>query len=183
MAAILLLLLVVVRETLRVLCIVELELASSDLLPSRTRPWLGSASLHRDLWSSCRPVWPHTANSEHLSRLPDQVERWSHGQTVETTLVRLRPCTALPAVLPRQDREERRRRLHLVPNYPRRVCRPWAAVTQSASRVHVLRQDRRTTAVSYRADTGNNAHMDRCNIHRSRGLSAIRLTRSSCCWR
>ena len=185
MAAILSLLLLwlLLGETLRVLCIVEFELASPHVLPAGTRPWRGSASFHRDLWSSCRPVWSRTANSEHLSWLPDQVERWRHGQTVETTLVRARPCTALPAVLPRPDGEERRRCLHLVPNDPRRVCRPRAAVAQSASRVHVLCQDSRTTAVSYRPDAGNDAHMDRCNIHRRRGLSAIRLTRSTCCWR
>jgi len=154
------------------------ERASSDVLPAGARPSLWSASFHRVVRSSSRPVWAHLADDEHMSRLPVQTERRRHGQTVETTLVRVRPCRALPALLLRQDREASWRRLHLVPDDPGRVRRPRATVTQPAPRVHVLRQDGRTSAVSHRAVARDDANMDRRDLHRRRGIPTV-LRRTS----
>jgi len=158
-----------------VTCILD-EHSSSDVLPARARPWLGCTSFHRDGRTSSRPVRARPANIEYLPRLLVQAERRRHGQTVEKTLVRLRPDAALPALLHRQDGEARWRRLHLVPDDPGRVRRPRATVTQPASRVHVLRQDCRTVAVSCRTDARDDAYMDRRNLHWRRGLSAVSWT-------
>lgn len=163
-------------KSLPVWCILLDKCASSDMLPASPRPWLGPSRLHRGCWSSPRTVRARATHSKHLSRLPVQAERQRRRQTVETALVRLWPSAALSALLHWQDGEAIRRRLHLVPDHPGCVRRPWAAISQCAARVHVLREDRRTDAVSHRADAGNDAHLDWCHLHRRRGLWAVPQT-------
>ena len=121
-------------------------------------------------------MWARPANVDLVSRLLVQVQRRVDGQTVETTLVCLRSHTTQPTVLHRQDGETHWRRLHLVSDDPRCVRRSRAAVTQYAPGVYVLRQDARPIVVSNGPNTRDDAHMDRRNFHRRRGLSTVRLT-------
>ena len=149
------------------------ERSSTDVLSASSRPRPGPTSVHRDGRSSPGHVLTRPAHSQHLSRLLVQAQLGRRRQTVETTVVRLRPRTALSLLLHRQDGEAVGRDLHLVPDDPGRVRRPRATVTQSAPRVNVLRQDCRTTSVPGRAYTGDHEDMDRCDLHWCRGLSAV----------